>query len=219
LPSVEITPECLLTGCQAFSNHEYRDAMYRISRLLVDDTWDESGEVADALGVVLLTWNQAFYRYGPPDFDRIEQVVRVRRDQLSRYRNSDLRQLSRGDIDGATPLFEELLDASSIRIAKTGEIRRSPVSVAKALHVLAPRTFPLWDDAIRKALGFGSDSNGAARQYVRFMHWCQTVLEQLNRQQPLAELETDISKVERFPKTILKYLDEYLYARYTKHWV
>jgi hypothetical protein len=219
MPNTEITPERLLTGCREFSNHEHRDAMYRISRLLVDDTWDESGEVADALGVVLLTWNHAFYRYGPPNFDRIEQVVRVRHDKLSRYRSSDLLRLSRGDIDGVTPLFEELLDASSIRIAKTGEIRRSPVSVAKALHVLAPRTFPLWDDAIRKALGFGGDSNGAACQYVRFMHWCQGVLEQLNHQQSLAEIETDISRIERFPKTILKYLDEYLYARYTKRWI
>lgn len=216
----DISAEQLAEGCGAFAQREHRDAMYRISGLLVDQTWGtQPAEVADALGVILLTWNQAFYRYGPPDFDRIEQTLRTWQDEISRYRDSDLLRLADAELSQAKALFEDFLDATLIRMPKSGQIRRSPVSVAKVIHVLAPRSFPLWDQYIRKELGFCSGSPNSASQYVRFMRLCRSALQHLSHERSLAELEAELSRVGAFPKTILKYLDEYYYALYTKHWI
>ena len=63
-------------GCAAFWKDESRDAMYRIACKLVKEGWGNPADVADGLGVVLLTWNEAAYRYGSFDFHELEGFVR-----------------------------------------------------------------------------------------------------------------------------------------------
>ena len=50
-------------GCEEFERHEKRDAMYKVATFLVSYFWGRPSDMADGLGVLLLTWNQAFYRY------------------------------------------------------------------------------------------------------------------------------------------------------------
>src|SRR5436190_1928104 len=52
--------------------------MYRVASKLIEQTWGDLPEIADALGVLLLTWNQAFYRYGDLHFDDLEDYLRSR---------------------------------------------------------------------------------------------------------------------------------------------
>ena len=52
------------SGVLAFRDHDKRDAMYVTARFLVEHFWGQPSKTADSLGVFLLTWNQAFYRYG-----------------------------------------------------------------------------------------------------------------------------------------------------------
>jgi hypothetical protein len=54
----------IVAGVSAFATREPRDAMYRVATKLIEFSWGDHEEVADGLGVLLLTWNQAFYRYG-----------------------------------------------------------------------------------------------------------------------------------------------------------
>lgn len=56
--------EEFLKGCEEFEKHEKRDAMYKVATFLVFHFWGKPSDMADGLGVLLLTWNQAFYRYG-----------------------------------------------------------------------------------------------------------------------------------------------------------
>ena len=49
--------------------------------------------------------------------------------------------------------------------------RKSPVAVAKALHLLAPNFFPLWDNKIAGAYGCYFNNN-SAEKYVSF---CKTM--------------------------------------------
>src|SRR5690348_13105033 len=65
----------LARGCNAFGQHEQRDAMYKTATFLVGHFWGRPAKMADSLGVLLLTWNQAFYRYGSFDFGRLEQCI------------------------------------------------------------------------------------------------------------------------------------------------
>ena len=61
----------LKAGYLAFQAHEARDAMYKTATFLVETFWGKPREMSDSLGVLLLTWNQAFYRYGLFDFDAL----------------------------------------------------------------------------------------------------------------------------------------------------
>jgi hypothetical protein len=69
------TQDQLENGCAAFRQHERRDAMYKTATFLVDHYWGRPVEMADGLGVLLLTWNQAFYRYGAFDFGKLEGCI------------------------------------------------------------------------------------------------------------------------------------------------
>ena len=58
-------------GINEFKRHEPRDYMYNVSKFFVDHYWGNPEKMSDGLGTLLLTWNQAFYRYGPFDFDKL----------------------------------------------------------------------------------------------------------------------------------------------------
>jgi hypothetical protein len=122
-------------------------------------------------------------------------------------------------------LYDEALEALAFSARK----RKTPVGAAKALHLLAPAYFPLWDQEIAKACGCNwHNSAQAATKYLGFMKQVQATIVSLERQfttvgrpddvaadQPLA---TFLSLRAGRPKTMLKLLDECFYAKYTKGW-
>jgi len=86
------------------------------------------------------------------------------------------------------------------------------VAVAKALHLLAPDFFPLWDTDI--AITYGSwwaFSDFGALEYVPFCWKMKRLVEHL----------ADCNCVrDAVPKrSPLKLIDEYNYSKFTKRWV
>ena len=73
----------IANGVRAFAKREPRDAMYKVASRLIESSWGTHKGVSDALGVLLLTWNQAFYRYGPLDFDAVQTTLEGRSAQSS----------------------------------------------------------------------------------------------------------------------------------------
>jgi hypothetical protein len=59
-----ITLQDLQRECRVYEAQEPRDSMYRVSRFLVQEWWGDTAKLADALSVLLLTWNANFYRFG-----------------------------------------------------------------------------------------------------------------------------------------------------------
>ena len=135
--------------------------MYKTATFLVEHFWGQPDKMADGLGVLLLTWNQAFYRYGPPDFDALEGCIERNQRVLDEYRNRDVLSYVPHDDPAIDHLYGQFLEALQIADGKKAG-SRSPVSVAKALHLLAPAFFPLWDYMIATAYGCRYD-------YVSFM--------------------------------------------------
>jgi hypothetical protein len=172
----------VISGVRVFANREPRDAMYKVASKLIASSWGHPEEVADALGVLLLTWNQAFYRYGPLSFDAIQQVLHDYAVDIDGFRKVDILSVAvePSNLLSIRSLYTAMLGACSIRTRKKGELRQSPVSAAKALHMLAPATFPLWDDKIALALGLhsGWPSKSGAR-YVDLMLWCRDLAQKL----------------------------------------
>lgn len=177
--------------------------------------------------MILLTWNQAAYRYGMFDFASLEDFLKSDRDTLEHYRGRSIRSFdSKHDAEKIKVLFAEALAA----LESTRKGRKSPVAVAKTLHIIAPRFFPIWDRAIAKGRScHWYDSAHAASKYIAFMNDCQTIAASLEarykQEQDSAglpdarNLAAALSKRCGRSKTILKFLDEYFYARYTRDWI
>ena len=200
------SPDEFRKGYMAFQQHERRDAMYKTATFLVNHFWDYPADIADSLGVLLLTWNQAFYRYGPFDFQRLEKVIATKQPVLDSFRSRDILTYSSADDAAIKSLFAEFLSALQI-CEGSKKATCSPVAVAKALHLLAPRFFPLWDLKIANAYGchYSADPAGT---YLRF----------IVKIRGLARAMANVH-IEDTSKTIVKLIDEYNYARFTKGWI
>jgi hypothetical protein len=193
--------EELRQGYTSFQSHEPRDAMYKTATFLVQTFWGKPKEMSDSLGVLLLTWNQAFYRYGFFDFDALENCIRQNQSILDEYRPKNILEYRSDDDETINELFSQFLNALQIANGKmTG--RKSPVAVAKALHLLAPSFFPLWDDKIARKYE-------CRYYYVPFMQKMQRLAQIL-----APEIDLNVTG-----KTLLKLIDEYNYAKFTKQWI
>jgi hypothetical protein len=190
-------------GYLAFQKREQRDSMYRTATFLVEHFWSKPAEMADSLGVLLLTWNQAFYRFGVFDFNKLEECISKSLPLLDRYRRASILNYTLADNEAIEHLFEQFLVALQIREGKK-KGTKSPVAVAKALHLLAPDFLPLWDKKIAEAYGCGYSFN-PAEKYLRFLVKSKDMVERL-------QSTTDAKAM---GKTLLKLIDEYNYARYT----
>jgi hypothetical protein len=194
-------------GFRAFQAQEPRDAMYKTAEFLVRHFWGQPAPMANGLGVLLLTWNQAFYRYGPFDFEQLENCIASNQPALNSFRPRALLTSSPADDPAVRSLFRQFLDALKIcEGIKKGV--SSPVAVAKALHLLAPDFFPLWDAriAIAHRCRYGSHPT---ESYIRFMRLMKGWAERLQ----------GAVDVQQEKKSLLKLIDEYNYARFTKDWV
>ena len=204
ITAILLDPSEVRRGSEAFRSREKRDAMYRVATFLVNHYWGAPSDMADGLGVLLLTWNQALYRYGSFDFDALERVLRQELPRLSKFRAREIASFAGADEPAISELFSRFLSALQIADGKKKGVK-SPVAVAKALHLLAPRFFPLWDDKIAKAYDC-SYTNRPAAKYLAFMRISSDQAGQLEG------VVTD-------EWGVLKIIDEYNYAKFTKAWV
>jgi hypothetical protein len=185
---------------KAFEQNEPRDLFYRAATELVDQAiqGNSSLSLAEALAVLLQTWNSAYYRYSAFDnqhFTDIENIVNINYKLLLKIRERSIETFFDGDkpkIKQVFVDFEEVL---------------GPVGAAKCLHLLAPKFFPLWDRAIAKAYNLPLKKRGNnGDSYCLFM-----------------EISKEQCESIRHKKTVitnpLKAIDEYNYCRYTKQWL
>jgi hypothetical protein len=203
--SLDISPEQLKAGCLAFKKGERRDAIYNTASFLVEHFWGNPAKVADGLGVLLLVWNQAFYRQGSFDFGALEARIAQNQKLLADYRKRDVLTYSPNDNAKIKQLFRRFLEALEI-CEKGNKGRRTPVGVAKALHLLAPGFFPLWDAEIAKryACHYAVDPE---ESYLVFIKKTKDIAEKLS------------PSVRVSGRTLVKMIDEYNYAKYTKRWI
>ena len=111
--------EEFLKGIAEFRKYEKRDAMYKVATFLISYFWGKPSDMADGLGVLLLTWNQAFYRYGIFDFELLEDFLATYFNRLEEFRERDILSLTKEDEDIAKNLFKNLMDALQISSGKS----------------------------------------------------------------------------------------------------
>jgi hypothetical protein len=185
---------------QAFEAHEPRDLFYRAATELVALALDgrTSLSVAEALAVLLQTWNKMFYRYRRFDsqhFADIERLIRDHRSMLITFRQRSIQSINQED------------ESEVVRVFKAFEEVLGPVGAAKCLHLLAPRFFPLWDRAIADAYSLPLRPRGRnAERYWRFMGIVKKQVQSLGGEQAIG-------------RNPLKAIDEYNYCKHTKGWI
>lgn len=180
----------------AFVEAEPRDLFYRAATELVGRAIHHDGplSVAEALAVLLQTWNKSYYRFrqfNAAHFADIESLLETYGAQLMELRQRSIESMTPRHSDDIKVLFTEF------------EQVLGPVGAAKALHLIAPRLFPLWDNAI--AVGYGcrlKARGGNATAYVRFMVIVKAQSVALDGERGLG-------------RNPLKAIDEYNYCKYT----
>ena len=198
------TREDLKRGSLAFEKNEPRDAMYKIATFLVNRFWGSPRDMADGVGVLLLTWNQAFYRYGSFDFLKFEISIKQKMDLLNHFRERSIKGFSNLDEDNIETLFNDFL--FSLQSVRKIDNKKTPVGVSKALHLFAPNFFPIWDDKIAKAYKCNYGKNPLIA-YLKFMYITREIALSIQ------------GEFQGSKKTIIKLIDEYNYSKFTKKWI
>jgi hypothetical protein len=189
-----------IRGYKAFDKHETRDAIYEVSRFLLTHFWGKPRKMSEALGVLLLVWNNAFYRYGRFSWIKLEKCIAKNMGALKELKRKDIFSLSKDDERIIKKLFSDFLKALVIDV--NGEIRTSPVGTVKALALLVPDLFPFWDNKIANAYGCRFSKNPGER-YIEFMWICKEFAERIRGY--------------GIKEKILKLLDQYNYMKITKN--
>ncbi|MBN1214494.1 MAG: hypothetical protein JXA99_03535 [Candidatus Lokiarchaeota archaeon] len=198
-----ISREEFLKGIKEYEIQEPRDTVYKITLFYIQNNWDNIEEMVDALNVFLRSWNRAFYRYGKSDFKCLESIIRKNYNILKSYRDKSILSFNSKDYSIIKKLFNELLEV--LKIENKNGIKKSPVSVSKALHLLAPNYFPLWDQSI--AIEYHCYySKNPDEKYINFCKKIKEIAENISY-----EIETK--------KSLVKLIDQYNYAKYTKKWI
>jgi len=194
------TVEDLKRAREVFLENEPRDLFYRVALELIRLAIEGKTEIslAEALAVLLQTWNKAYYqfrRFDNQHFSDINSLVENRVRTAFEYRRRSILSLSRDDVSKVSGIFDEF------------EKVLGPVGASKSLHLLAPEFFPLWDRAIASAYKVGLGPVGTnAVNYCRFMSCVREQCAQLKGKLPESE-------------NPLKAIDEYNYCRFTKGWI
>ena len=158
-----------------------------IQRVVAALSRRNSDELATAVAEWLKDLNRQYYRFRPDEaatlMERLKPILREELNTFLKFRERSIKTLANSD-------ETELLRLFVLFRAECG-----PVGAGKALHVLAPNFFPLWDNAIADSYGVATETG-----YFQFIN--------IVKQQVLNLPEETALGV-----TALKALDEYNYLR------
>jgi hypothetical protein len=184
------TPEELVRAHEKYTNTVPNNYVVTTERIANSLPERNTGKVADALAAWLKNINQQYYRFRPDEArnlrGELEPLIAAECKTLLEFRAHALSTLTRTDEPAVLRMFE-------LFRSKLG-----PVGAAKALRVLAPAFFPLWDTAT--AYGVSTEHG-----YFQFM---------LLTKQQVASLPKDFAI--RETSGLLKALDEYNYCKHTQ---
>jgi hypothetical protein len=141
---LRITLSELERQCQAYErdqggyDHYYAPSCNLVSFGIQHQRWDC---ICGGTSLLVYAWNAPFYR-SPFDYASLEASLRRHWPLLMAFRARHLSPLNDTD-----QLEIELIFDALTSVLSSGRAR-AQVSAAKALHVIAPNFFPMWDNSI-----------------------------------------------------------------------
>ena len=219
---------------KAFHQNETRKYIYPDALKKVQGNFGLPDKMSEGISDLLRGWHNSFYRFGPFDEVEISRSVDRHLKELNSLRITNIRDI---ELDAKSEarigaIFDSFLDATAGKNRKF--TRRTVTGTSKALGLLAPSLFPMVDEAISVAYRcpwvfseFGFDA------YIKFMSYMKILAKQLvgdySRRQGVeepdeaeellvAEMKVHSGDRYEYKKALLKAVDEYNYAKYTKRW-
>lgn len=193
-------PDRLRRAHKLFEETEGRDLFYKAATFLIELSLKPHPRMttAESLAVLLQTWNREYYRFPrgglAPGFHLenlrdIEYLVDQHLEGVLPFRERSLEVVTKSDADIVTSIFTDF----ELRLGRTG--------TSKALHLLAPRFFPLWETNIAPKAYHLYPRTPAAKWYLRLMN---AVVTEINSYGGWAAFKSDENPV--------KLLDELHYC-------
>jgi hypothetical protein len=156
-------------------------------------------DLAESIGVLLQTWNTQFYRfrkgYKQKDTAAIRRLLTKHGAALDSFRDRRLDHLTAEDEGLVLKVFHDF------------EIALGQVGAAKALHLLAPHFFPLWDQRIAQ-FGYGIRFQAVGQNGQSYLVLMRSTLEQIEQ----------LGGWDSFDVNPVKAIDEYNYCLHTRGW-
>ena len=179
----------------AYRACETRGPVYFHALRHIADGWGNAVEMATGIGLLLKSWHNAFYRFGPYDATRLATCIEENMAMLGTLYERAIDSFALDDEPHVRSLFSAF--TAALRGGKKGK-QESTVATAKAMHLLAPGFLPLWDNPIA----------GAYDQFPMWAHnyvsFCWQMKEMASAVQGYVANPDDC--------TILKRVDEFNYA-------
>lgn len=150
IPTISVllpSDQDVLEARRAYAKAEPRDIVYAVSRDLIEQAYAGQSRYSrsESVALLLMSWNAVFYRPRPQKLltlcDDLDRLVDKHARDIETYRGRLVSTYS--EPDDASRVAALYADFVSVLW---------PVGSAKALHVLAPAFFPIWDTYI--AAGF-----------------------------------------------------------------
>jgi hypothetical protein len=185
-----------------YAEVESRDFVYPQASILLEHAMqpNASGTMGAAIAILLQSWNHRFYTSKGIQCDqlhvaKIDALLELWRPHWLPFRARNIESLAFEDLSVIEVLFGDF----------DGLVGH--VGAAKALHLVAPRFFPLWDNPIANGYGLHlrKGSNGAT--YVNFMKLIKNRISDLGGANLIERQVPGISA--------LKALDEWNYCEFT----
>ncbi|HEY0875538.1 MAG TPA: hypothetical protein VGD94_18820 [Vicinamibacterales bacterium] len=198
-PSVSV--EEFVRAAHEFRAREPRAVVYDAAQVLLAAAIADSEHLSPAVAVAALiqSWNFAYYKNVACDAAHVVDL-----------------EFALHSIWRKCLAFRERDIASFARVSDGPEVRQvfnvlervlGRVGAPKAMHLIAPNFFPLWDTWIAPAYGFELKAVGQnCETYLAFM---EVVQRQAAEVRALLPARPDV----------LKAIDEYNYCRYSKRWI
>jgi hypothetical protein len=195
-----MTLDALREARRRFQEIEPRDLFYRaaLSLIRLSERPDRDLDLAESLAVLLQTWNRQYYRFQrgfrEEHLVAIQQLLARYADELRALRGRWLTSYDERDAGVISRLFHDF------------EVALGPVGAAKALHLLAPTFFPLWDQTIaHRAYGIYLKNIGLnADHYLKLMKLTKEQIAMLGGWDAFGDANP------------VKAIDEYNYCVYTR---
>lgn len=192
LPKLDAARDKITVELLRRTHQDYRRTVpnsYDVSIREVDSAFSRQNvsELARALAEWVKDLNRQYYRFRPDEAntvaERLEPILKQELTNIGKFRVRKIASVEHSE------------EAEIMRPFRRLRVELGPVGAGKALHVLAPNFFPLWDNAIAESYGLDTE-----RGYFKFM---------LKIKQQILNLPDEIVP----GVSTLKLLDEYNYLR------
>jgi hypothetical protein len=172
------SPEKLLRGCEKFHEMEPRDIIYLVARKIILENPNSEYHILAGIEVLLLVWNAVYLQRQP---DKVKRSLE--NDILEAYRNTKndfefLKGKKLESIDLKDPDIVNKIKGIFKAFATHKSIESTGAS--KAIHLVNPELFMMWDSEIKKNYhrlhpSYQIRSEFTNECYVEFMRTMQEV--------------------------------------------